>query len=71
MNEAVAFTAYPAGYLGTTLASFYTSQGALLCDAFAAGNLVGGTSCARPEDCEVHPSHTRRSATGRARARFP
>jgi secreted PhoX family phosphatase len=47
--------AYPTGYLGTTLASFYTSQGALLCDAFAAANLVGGTPCARPEDCEVHP----------------
>ena len=55
LNEAAAFAAYPAGYLGTTLASFYTSQGALLCDAFAAGNLVGGTPCARPEDCEVHP----------------
>ena len=55
MNEATAFVAYPAGYLGTTLASFYTSQGAILCDPFAAGNLVGGTPCARPEDCEVHP----------------
>src|SRR5262245_28772828 len=55
VNEAAAFTAYPVGYLGTTLASFYTSQGAVLCDAFAAGNLVGGTPCARPEDCEVHP----------------
>jgi uncharacterized protein len=55
LNEAAAFTAYPSGYLGTTLASFYSSQGAVLCDAFAAGNLVGGTPCARPEDCEVHP----------------
>ena len=55
---ATAFAAYPAGYLGTTLARFYTSQGAVLCDAFAAGNLVGGTPCARPEDCEVHP-HTK------------
>ena len=55
LNEAAAFAAYPAGYLGTTLASFYTSQGAVLCDAFAAGNLVGGTPCARPEDCEIHP----------------
>jgi secreted PhoX family phosphatase len=54
-NEKDAFKPYPVGYLGTTLASFYTSQGALLCDAFAAGNLVGGTPCARPEDCEVHP----------------
>jgi secreted PhoX family phosphatase len=42
-------------YQGKTLADFYTSQGALLCDAFAAANLVGGTPCARPEDCEVHP----------------
>jgi hypothetical protein len=37
---------------GATLASFYTSQGALLCDAFAASK-VGGTPYARPEDCEV------------------
>ncbi len=55
VNEADAFKSHPAGYLDTTLASFYTSQGALLCDAFAAANLVGGTPCARPEDCEVHP----------------
>ncbi len=58
LNEAAAFQNYPVGYLKTTLASFYTSQGALLCDAFAAANLVGGTPCARPEDCEVHP-HTK------------
>ncbi len=62
LTEAAAFLPFtpanaadPRGYLGTTLASFYTSQGALLCDAFAAGNLAGGTPCARPEDCEVHP----------------
>jgi secreted PhoX family phosphatase len=55
LNEASAFVAYPAGYLDTTLASFYTSKGAILCDAFAAANLVGGTPAARPEDCEVHP----------------
>lgn len=54
-NEAAAFQAYPAGYLNTTLASFYPTQGALLCDAFAASNLVGGTPTARPEDCEVNP----------------
>jgi secreted PhoX family phosphatase len=58
LNEKGAFTSYPAGYLNTTLKSFYISQGALLCDAFAAANLVGGTPCARPEDCEVHP-HTK------------
>jgi secreted PhoX family phosphatase len=54
-NEGDAFQTYPKGYLNTTLASFYPTLGALLCDAFAAGNLVGGTPCARPEDCEVHP----------------
>jgi secreted PhoX family phosphatase len=42
-------------YQGKHLYDFYPSRGALLCDAFAAGNLVGGTPCARPEDCEVHP----------------
>jgi secreted PhoX family phosphatase len=42
-------------YQGKALSDFYTSQGAALCDAFAAANLVGGTPCARPEDCEVHP----------------
>jgi secreted PhoX family phosphatase len=45
-------------YKNKSLAEFYDSQGALLCDAFAAANLVGGTPCARPEDCEVHP-HTK------------
>lgn len=38
-----------------SLADFYPTQGALLCDAFAAANLIGGTPAARPEDCEVHP----------------
>lgn len=51
LNEA---TALP-DYQGRTLAHFYTSQGAILCDAFAAANLVGGTPSARPEDVEVHP----------------
>lgn len=50
-NEA---TAIP-GYRGKTLADFYTSQGAVLVDAFAAANLVGGTPSARPEDLEVSP----------------
>jgi uncharacterized protein len=44
-----------AGYQGKTLADFYTSQGALLCDSFLAANLIGGTPTARPEDLEVHP----------------
>jgi hypothetical protein len=48
-------TALPS-YLGKTLANFYTSQGAVLCDAFLAANLVGGTPTARPEDIEVHPT---------------
>jgi uncharacterized protein len=50
-NEA---TALP-GYKGKTLSNFYTSQGAVLVDAFLAANLVGGTPTARPEDIEVHP----------------
>ena len=50
-NEA---TALP-GYRNKTLANFYTSQGAVLVDAFLAANLVGGTPTARPEDLEVHP----------------
>jgi secreted PhoX family phosphatase len=44
-------------YSGKTLADFYTSVGAALCDAFPAANLIGGTPCARPEDIEIHP-HT-------------
>jgi secreted PhoX family phosphatase len=43
-------------YRSKTLADFYDTQGAVLCDAFPAGNLVGGTPCARPEDIEVHPA---------------
>jgi hypothetical protein len=43
------------GYQGKTLRNFYTSQGAILVDAFLAANLVGGTPTARPEDVEVHP----------------
>lgn len=50
-NEA---TALP-GYKGKKLSNFYTSQGAVLVDAFLAANLVGGTPTARPEDIEVHP----------------
>jgi secreted PhoX family phosphatase len=57
--EATAFQAHPAGYLEATLADFYASQGAILCDAFHAGNLVGGTPAARPEDLEVNPRNHR------------
>jgi len=42
-------------YRNKKLSDFYTSQGAVLVDAFAAANLVGGTPTARPEDIEVHP----------------
>jgi secreted PhoX family phosphatase len=48
-------TALP-GYQNKTLTNFYTSQGAVLCDAFLAANLVGGTPTARPEDIEIHPT---------------
>ncbi len=50
-NEA---TALP-DYRNKRLSNFYPSQGAVLSDAFAAGNLIGGTPTARPEDIEVHP----------------
>jgi uncharacterized protein len=50
-NEA---TALP-DYRQKKLSNFYSSQGAVLCDAFLAANLVGGTPTARPEDIEVHP----------------
>ncbi|MBW4576312.1 MAG: PhoX family phosphatase [Aphanothece sp. CMT-3BRIN-NPC111] len=42
-------------YQGKKLSNFYTSQGALLCDAFLAANLAGATPTGRPEDIEVHP----------------
>ncbi|HET9555900.1 MAG TPA: alkaline phosphatase PhoX, partial [Actinomycetota bacterium] len=42
-----------------TLGDYYTGQGAILVDAFLAGNLAGGTPSARPEDLEVSP-HNRR-----------
>lgn len=44
-----------AGYQNKKLADFYPNQGALLCDAFQAANLAGGTPTARPEDIEIHP----------------
>jgi hypothetical protein len=54
-NEA---TILPA-YRGKKLSDFYTSQGAVLVDAFLAANLVGGTPTARPEDLEVNPRNPR------------
>jgi secreted PhoX family phosphatase len=51
VNQATALPAYQ----GKTLADFYTSQGAILVDAFLAANLAGATPTARPEDIEVHP----------------
>jgi uncharacterized protein len=44
-----------AAYQGKKLKDFYPTLGAVLVDAFLAGNLVGGTPTARPEDIEVHP----------------
>jgi len=49
-NEATALPPYQ----GKKLSDFYTSQGAVLVDAFLAANLAGGPT-ARPEDLEVHP----------------
>ncbi|MBX9252631.1 PhoX family phosphatase [Desmonostoc muscorum CCALA 125] len=51
-NEAERLPAYQ----GKKLSDFYTSQGAILADAFLAANLAGGTPTARPEDLEVHPT---------------
>ncbi len=48
-------TALP-GYINKSLANFYSSQGAVLVDAFHAANLIGGTPTARPEDLEVNPT---------------
>ncbi|QLE56125.1 PhoX family phosphatase [Nostoc sp. TCL26-01] len=42
-------------YQNKRLSDFYTSQGAVLVDAFLAANLAGATPTARPEDIEVHP----------------
>ena len=38
-----------------TLRSYYTTQGAMLSDAFLAAGLAGGTNTARPEDLEINP----------------
>ena len=64
LSEAAVITSYktrggtkPEGIV--TLADYYSSQGAVLCDAFLAANLVGGTPCARPEDFEVNPRRRR------------
>ncbi|MBE9193462.1 PhoX family phosphatase [Gloeocapsopsis crepidinum LEGE 06123] len=46
-------------YKGKKLSDFYTSQGAVLVDAFPAANVVGGTPTARPEDIEVNPRNPR------------
>lgn len=42
-------------YQGKKLSDFYTSQGAVLVDAFLAANLAGATPTARPEDLEINP----------------
>ncbi len=43
-------------YRGKTVADFYDSYGAMLCDAYAVANLVGGTPTARPEVLTLHPT---------------
>ena len=58
-QEAAAFQNFPAGYLNATLGNFYPTEGAIVCDAIHAGNLVGGTPAARPEDLEVNPRNPR------------
>ena len=50
-NEAAILPAYRS----KKLSDFYTSQGAVLVDAFLAVNLIGGTPTSRPEDLEVQP----------------
>jgi len=57
-NEATALPPYQ----GKKLSDFYTSQGAVLVDAFLAANPAGGTPTARPEDLEVHPE-TKKSSS--------
>ncbi|MBD2772320.1 PhoX family protein [Iningainema tapete] len=54
-NEASILPAYQ----GRKLSDFYTSQGAVLVDAFLAANLIGATPTARPEDLEVNPRNPR------------
>ncbi len=51
-------TALP-DYRGKVLGDFYESRGAALADAFLAGNLIGGTPSARPEDIEINPRNRR------------
>ncbi|KAF3885945.1 MULTISPECIES: PhoX family protein [Nostocales] len=46
-------------YQGKKLSDFYTSQGAVLVDAFLAANLIGATPTARPEDLEINPRNPR------------
>ncbi|MCV3214913.1 PhoX family phosphatase [Plectonema radiosum NIES-515] len=46
-------------YEGKKLSDFYTSQGAMLVDAFLAANLIGATPTARPEDIEINPRNPR------------
>jgi uncharacterized protein len=58
-TENAAFVSGASGYLGRTLADFYTSQGAILVDAYPAANLAGATPTARPEDLEINPRNLR------------
>jgi uncharacterized protein len=61
-NETAALQAYRTKggtVAAATLGDYYAGQGAILCDAFLAGNLAGGTPTARPEDLEVNPHNQR------------
>jgi uncharacterized protein len=61
-NETAALQAYRTKggtVAAATLGDYYTGQGAILVDAFLAGNLAGGTPSARPEDLEVNPHNGR------------
>jgi secreted PhoX family phosphatase len=61
-NEATALASYRTKggtVAAATLGDYYAGQGAILVDAFLAGNLAGGTPTARPEDLEVNPHNGR------------
>ncbi|MEP7203984.1 MAG: alkaline phosphatase PhoX [Ilumatobacteraceae bacterium] len=57
-NEATVLPAYrtlEGTVAQATLGNYYSSQGAIVTDAFLAAGLAGGTNTARPEDLEINP----------------
>ena len=57
-NEAVVLPAYVSKggtLVQATLKDYYDNAGAILMDCYLAGNLVGATPTARPEDLELSP----------------